>query len=50
VHTAKGSFDPALTFSRSQGETETPGTHTSPTTRPQTQTDDYSLTLDGLTP
>ncbi len=50
VLTAKGSFDPALTFSRSDGESETPGTYATPSSRPLTKTDDYSLTLDGLTP
>ncbi|MCF7689434.1 MAG: TolC family protein [Cephaloticoccus sp.] len=50
VLAAYGSFDPALTFARSEGETEEPGTYISPQTRPLTQSDNYSLTLDGLTP
>jgi outer membrane protein TolC len=45
-----GRFDPALTFNRSYGETETPGTYLVPGTRPLTQTDNYSLTLDGVMP
>ena len=45
-----GRFDPALTFNRSYGETETPGTFLTPGSRPLTQTDNYSLTLDGVMP
>ena len=45
-----GRFDPALTFNRSYGETETPGTVLPPGSRALTQTDNYSLTLDGLLP
>lgn len=50
VLTAYGRFDPALTFNRSYGESETPGTYTPESTRPLTATDNYSLTLDGLAP
>lgn len=47
--TEYGRFDPALTFSRSAGETETPGTYTAGN-RPLTKVDDYALTIDGLAP
>ena len=44
-----GRFDPALTFRRSYSEGEAPVT-TTPLVRSLTQTDDYSLSLGGLTP
>jgi outer membrane protein len=44
-----GRFDPALTFRRSYSEGEAPVT-TTPLVRTLTQTDDYSLSLGGLTP
>ena len=44
-----GRFDPALTFRRSYSENEAPGGST-PLVRALTQTDDYSLSLGGLTP
>ncbi len=50
VLTEYGRFDPELSFSRSEGETETPGSYLSPLSRPFSQTDDYSLSLDGLAP
>lgn len=50
VLAAYGRFDPAFTFDRSYGEVETPGTIVPPTVRPLTQTDNYSLTLDGVMP
>jgi outer membrane protein TolC len=50
VLAAYGRFDPAFNFSRSYGETETPGNIVPPGVRPVTKTDDYSLTLDGLMP
>lgn len=50
VLTEYGRFDPALTFARSQGESEFPGTFPSPSIRPFTRTDDYSATLDGQLP
>src|SRR5476649_1565930 len=48
--TSYGSFDPALTFRRSYSEAETTGVLTPFTRRPLAQTDDYSLSLDGLMP
>lgn len=46
-----GRFDPELVFNRSYSEAETPGTLTPPSlSRPLTQTDSYSLALEGLTP
>jgi outer membrane protein TolC len=50
VLAAYGRFDPAITFNRSYGESETPGLITPPSIRPVTQTDNYSLTLDGVLP
>jgi outer membrane protein len=50
VLAAYGSFDPALTYTRNESETEDPGTFVAPQTRPLTRTDNSSLTLDGLTP
>ncbi len=50
VLAAYGSFDPALTYTRSEGETEEPGSFVAPQTRPLTRSDNSSLTLDGLTP
>ena len=50
VLAAYGRFDPALTFNRSYGESETPGAVVPPSLRPVTKTDNYSLTLDGLMP
>ncbi len=50
VLTEYGRFDPELSFSRSEGETETPGTYLSPLSRPFTQTDDYALSLGGTAP
>jgi outer membrane protein len=50
VLTAYGAFDPALTFDRSYSETEVPGVLTPFTRRPLSQSDDYSLSLDGLAP
>jgi outer membrane protein TolC len=44
-----GRFDPALTFRRSYGETETP-VSTTPLVNSLTQQDDYALSLGGLTP
>ncbi len=44
-----GRFDPALTFRRSYSENEFP-VATSPLVTQLTQTDDYSLALDGTTP
>lgn len=49
VLTEYGSFDPALTFTRSQGETETAGTYALGS-RPLTETDNYSAALGGLAP
>jgi outer membrane protein TolC len=45
-----GRFDPAIVFERSYGEAETPGTLLPLAKRPVTQTDNYSLSLDGLAP
>ena len=50
VLAAYGRFDPAFTFNRSYGEAETPGAIVPPSVRPVTQTDNYSLTLDGVMP
>lgn len=50
VLAAYGRFDPAITFNRSYGESETPGAILPPSVRPLTKTDDYGLTLDGLMP
>lgn len=44
-----GRFDPALTFRRTYGESETPGAAT-PLARALVQQDDYALSLGGLTP
>ena len=44
-----GRFDPALTFRRSYSEGETP-IATTPLVRSLTQSDDYALSLGGLTP
>ena len=44
-----GAFDPAITFRRSYREGEAPVT-TTPLVRTLTQSDDYSLSLTGLTP
>lgn len=45
-----GRFEPSLSFSRSYAETEAPGAVVAPATRALLQTDDYSLSLDGLAP
>ena len=45
-----GAFDPSISFKRSYGESETPGTFVPPGLRPLTKTDSYSLSLDGFTP
>ncbi|MEO6876148.1 MAG: TolC family protein [Opitutaceae bacterium] len=50
VLAAYGRFDPAITFNRSYGESETPGLILPPSLRPVTKTADYSLTLDGMMP
>jgi outer membrane protein TolC len=50
VLTAYGAFDPALTFRRTYSENETAGVLTPFTRRPLAQSDDYSLSLDGLMP
>ena len=50
VLTATGAFDPSLNFRRTYGESETPGTVTPLLGRGLAQTDDYRLSLDGLTP
>src|SRR3954471_4255425 len=50
VLTAYGAFDPALTFRRSYREDEAPGALAPLVPRTLTQTDDYSLSLDGLMP
>ena len=50
VLTAYGTFDPAITFRRSYSETETPGPLAPFARRSITQTDNYSLSLDGLMP
>jgi outer membrane protein len=47
---AYGAFEPALTFRRSYAENETAGPISPFTNRPLTQTDNYSLSLDGLAP
>ncbi len=44
-----GAFDPALTFSRTTREDESPGS-LNPLATQLTKTDDYSLTLNGYTP
>ncbi len=44
-----GRFDPALTFRRTYGESESPGAVT-PLAATRLQTDDYALSLGGLTP
>lgn len=44
-----GAFDPALTFRRTYGEDEAPGS-VNPLVAQLTKTDDYALSLDGLTP
>lgn len=48
--TAYGAFDPVLTFNRNYGEDETPGALTPPAARLLTQSDHYSLSLDGALP
>ena len=50
VLTAAGAFDPSLNFQRTYSDSETPGAPTPLLRRPLTQTDDYRLSLDGLTP
>jgi outer membrane protein len=50
VITAYGAFDPAITFRRTYSETETAGTLAPFARRPLAQSDDYSLSLDGLMP
>lgn len=51
VLAAYGAFDPALTFRRTYREDETPGSLLTPLSpRGREQTDDYSLSLDGLMP
>ena len=50
VLAAAGVFDPALTFRRTYAEDETPGGLAPFAPRPRNQTDDYSLSLDGLAP
>ncbi|HNC22945.1 MAG TPA: TolC family protein [Opitutaceae bacterium] len=45
-----GHFEPTISFSRSYAETEAPGAVVAPATRALLQTDDYSLSLDGLAP
>ena len=45
-----GAFDPALSFGRSSGETESPGLIVPPAQRAVTSLDTYSASLDGLTP
>ena len=50
VLTATGAFDPSLNFRRTYAESETPGAVTPLLRRGLTQTDDYRLSLDGLTP
>jgi outer membrane protein len=50
VLTVAGAFDPALTFRRTKSENETPGGLTPLGLRDRAQTDDYSLSLDGLMP
>ena len=50
VLTAAGAFDPALTFRRTKSENEVPGVLTPLGLRDRAQTDDYSLSLDGLMP
>lgn len=50
VLAAYGAFDPALTFRRTYSENETPGTVTPLLSRAKAQSDDYSLSLDGLMP
>jgi len=45
-----GRFDPEIVFNRSYSEAETPGTFASPAVRPLSQSDDYGLALEGLTP
>ncbi|QYM80670.1 TolC family protein [Horticoccus luteus] len=49
VLTAYGRFDPALTFRRSYSEDNVPFS-ANPVVNQLTKTDDYSLTLDGLSP
>jgi outer membrane protein len=49
VLAAYGAFDPALTFNRSYSETNLP-VSVSPLVTQLTQTDDYSLSLDGAMP
>ena len=50
VLTATGAFDPALTFRRTYAESESPGVLAPLAKRSLSQTDDYSLSLDGLLP
>ena len=50
VTAAYGAFDPALTFRRTYGEDETPGALAPFAPRSVAQTDDYSVSLDGLAP
>ena len=50
VTTAYGAFDPALTFRRTYSEDENSGVLAPFVRRPLTQTDNYSLSLDGLLP
>lgn len=50
VLVAAGAFDPTLNFRRTYAETETPGAVTPLLNRGLTQTDDYRLSVDGLTP
>lgn len=49
VLAAAGAFDPALNFRRNYSENDSP-VSTAPLVKQLTQTDDYSLTLDGLLP
>jgi outer membrane protein len=50
VLAASGTFDPALTFRRTQSESEGAGVVLAPLARSLTKQDDYSLSLDGLVP
>lgn len=50
VLTAYGTFDPTLNFRRSYSETDSPGAVATPLARSLSRTDDYTLSLDGLTP
>ncbi|MDB6095357.1 MAG: outer rane efflux protein [Verrucomicrobia bacterium] len=45
-----GRFDPSLNFSRSYAENEAPGAIVPPASRALIQTDDYGVSVDGLSP